>query len=80
MQVQQSTNIREEIQKMKGLLPLPVIAQQLLDVINDEDASIDDISEIIKRAPALMSRLLEDCTKLDHAERIVYYPKRKIPC
>lgn len=43
---------------MKALPPLPVIAQQLLSVMNDEGASINDISEVIKRDPSLMSRLL----------------------
>lgn len=58
MQALQTTNVRQEIQKMKALPPLPVIAQQLLSVMNDEGASINDISEVIKRDPSLMSRLL----------------------
>ena len=36
-----STSIRLEIEKIKELPPLPVIAQQLLGAISDDDSSID---------------------------------------
>ena len=58
MEATQATSIRQEIHKIKNLPPLPVIAQQLLGVINDEDASIADICNIIKRDPTLVSRML----------------------
>ncbi len=56
--VQTATSIRLEIQKIKELPPLPVIAQQLLGAINNDDTSIDEISEIIQRDPVLTSRIL----------------------
>jgi len=37
---------------------LPVIAQQLLAAINDDDTSIDDIAKIIQSDPILTSRIL----------------------
>ncbi len=56
--VRSSTSIRLEIQKIKELPPLPVIAQQLLAAINDDDTSIDDIARIIQSDPILSSRIL----------------------
>lgn len=53
-----STSIRLEIQKIKELPPLPVIAQQLLATINDDDTSIDDIAKVIQSDPILTSRIL----------------------
>lgn len=53
-----TSHIRQEVQKLKGLPPLPVIAQQLLGAIDDERATIEDISDIIQRDPSLMARLL----------------------
>ncbi len=53
-----STSIRLEIQKIKELPPLPVIAQQLLGAINDDDTSIDEIARIIQSDPVLTSRIL----------------------
>ena len=52
------TSIRLEIQKIKDLPPLPVVAQQLLAAINDESSSIDDIAKIIQADPILTSRIL----------------------
>jgi HD-like signal output (HDOD) protein len=56
--VQTSTSIRLEIQKIKELPSLPVIAQQLLAAVNDDDTSIDEIAAIIQRDPILTSRIL----------------------
>lgn len=56
--VRTSTSIRLEIQKIKELPPLPVIAQQLLAAINSDDTSIDEISRIIQCDPILTSRIL----------------------
>lgn len=53
-----ATNIRLEIQKIKNLPPLPVIAQQILAAINDENADIDEIAAIIQRDPSLTLRIL----------------------
>ncbi len=53
-----STSIRLEIQKIKELPPLPVIAQQLLAAINRDDTSIDEIARIIQSDPILTSRIL----------------------
>lgn len=53
-----STSIRLEIQKIKNLPPLPVIAQQLLGALNNEDTSITVISEIINQDPSLTSRII----------------------
>ena len=53
-----STSIRLEIQKIKDLPPLPVIAQQLLGAINNDDTSIDEIARIIQSDPILTSRIL----------------------
>jgi len=59
MSSEQSTaSIRLEIQKIKNLPPLPMVAQQLLGVINNENASIDDIVKIIQQDPSLTSRIL----------------------
>ncbi len=52
------TSIRLEIQKIKDLPPLPVVAQQLLAAINDDDSSIDDIAKVIQADPILTSRIL----------------------
>ena len=52
------TSIRLEIQKIKDLPPLPVVAQQLLAAINDDDSSIDDIAKVIQVDPILTSRIL----------------------
>lgn len=54
---QQLTSIRLEIQKIKHLPPLPVIAQQLLGALNNEDTSIAEIAEIINQDPSLTSRI-----------------------
>ncbi len=53
-----ATSIRLEIQKIKELPPLPVIAKKLLAAINDDDTSIDDIAKIIQSDPILTSRIL----------------------
>ena len=53
-----STSIRLEIQKIKELPPLPVIAQQLLAAINKDDTSIDEIAKVIQSDPILTSRIL----------------------
>ena len=53
-----STSIRLEIEKIKELPPLPVIAQQLLGAISNEDTSIDEIANIIQSDPILTSRIL----------------------
>lgn len=53
-----STSIRLEIQKIKELPPLPVIAQQLLKTINNENSSIDEIARVIQSDPILTSRIL----------------------
>jgi len=53
-----ANSIRLEIQKIKNLPPLPVIAQQLLGVLNDEYCNIDKIAAIIKQDPLLTMRLL----------------------
>ena len=53
-----TTNIRLEIQKIKNLPPLPVIAQQLVGALNNPETSIDDIVDIIKKDPTLTSRIL----------------------
>jgi len=55
---QQATSIRLEIQKIKKLPPLPVIAQQLIGALNNVDSSITVISEIISQDPALTSRII----------------------
>lgn len=53
-----TTNIRLEIQKIKNLPPLPVIAQQLVGALNDPETSIDEIANIVKNDPTLTSRIL----------------------
>ncbi|MFT5352161.1 MAG: HD-like signal output (HDOD) protein, partial [Gammaproteobacteria bacterium] len=53
-----STSIRLEIQQIKELPPLPVIAQQLLAAINNDNTSIDDIAKVIQCDPILTSRIL----------------------
>lgn len=53
-----STSIRLEIQKIKEIPPLPAVAQRLLAVLNDDEADIDDIAEIIQADPVLTSRIL----------------------
>jgi len=53
-----STSIRLEIQKIKELPPLPVIARQLLAAINNDDTSIDEIAKVIQSDPILTSRIL----------------------
>ncbi len=56
--VQTATSIRLEIQKIRNLPPLPVIAQQILAAINNENADIDEIAAIMQRDPSLTSRIL----------------------
>lgn len=56
--LQSATSIRLEIQKIKQLPPLPVIAQKLLGAIENENTSIDDIAHIIQSDPVLTSRIL----------------------
>lgn len=53
-----STNIRLEIQKIDNLPPLPLVAQQVLEAINDETVSIDELAHMIQRDPILTSRIL----------------------
>ncbi len=53
-----STSIRLEIQKIKELPPLPVIARQLLAAINNDDTSIGEIAKVIQSDPILTSRIL----------------------
>jgi HD-like signal output (HDOD) protein len=72
-----STSIRLEIQKIKELPPLPVIAQQLLATINDDDTSIDDIAKVIQSDPILTSRILglANSAFLDLAVIYTIYPR-----
>ncbi|MCZ6525269.1 MAG: HDOD domain-containing protein [Gammaproteobacteria bacterium] len=51
-------SIRLEIQNIRNLPPLPVIAQQILAAINNENADIDEIAAIMQRDPSLTSRIL----------------------
>ena len=53
-----ATSIRLEIQKIRHLPPLPVIAQQILAAINNENTDIDEIAAIMQRDPSLTSRIL----------------------
>lgn len=53
-----STSIRLEIQKIKELPPLPVIAQQLLAALNSDEVSIDEIAKVIQSDPIVTSRIL----------------------
>jgi len=47
-----------EIQKIKELPPLPVIAQQLLAALNSDEASIDETPKVFQSHPILTSRIL----------------------
>ena len=49
---------RVEIQKISSLPPFPSLATELLNVLNDEDADIDVIAEVIAKDAALTSRLI----------------------
>lgn len=53
-----ATSIRLEIQKIRHLPPLPVIAQQILAAINNENTDIDEIAAIMQHDPSLTSRIL----------------------
>lgn len=49
---------RVDIQKISDLPPLPVIANELLAALNNPDAEIEDISNIIIKDPGLTAKLL----------------------
>ncbi len=49
---------RVDIQKINDLPPLPAIANELLAALNNGEAEIEDIAEIIARDPALSAKLL----------------------
>lgn len=55
---QTATDYRIEIQKINDLPPLPLIANELMASLNDNDADIDDIAQIIVRDPGLTAKLL----------------------
>jgi putative nucleotidyltransferase with HDIG domain len=50
--------VRERIQKLSSLPSLAVVKYQLIKTINKENASIEDIAEIIKHDQALASRVI----------------------
>lgn len=53
-----SQEARVEIQKISNIPPFPSLATELLEVLNDEDADIDTIANVIQKDPALTSRLI----------------------
>ncbi len=52
------TDYRIDIQKIRDLPPLPHIANELMAVLNSNDADIDDIAQIIVQDPGLTAKLL----------------------
>ena len=49
---------RLDIQKLDDLPPMPAIASELLAILNDDEAEIEDIAAIISKDPALTAKLL----------------------
>ncbi len=49
---------RVDIQKIDELPPMPAIANELLTILNDPDAEIEDIADIIIKDPGLAAKLL----------------------
>lgn len=52
-------DIRKQIQTSDAIANLPAIAMKILEVINDQDSSIQDLSNVIITSPALTTRLLK---------------------
>lgn len=49
---------RVDIQKIDELPPMPAIANELFNILNDPDAEIEDIADIIVKDPGLTAKLL----------------------
>jgi HD-like signal output (HDOD) protein len=52
------SSVRQEIQKIDHLPPMPSIAQEILIASNDETSDMDDIAKIIKKDPALTAKII----------------------
>ncbi len=52
-------DIRKQIENSEAIANLPAIAMKILEVVNDPDSSIQDLSNIIITSPALTTRLLK---------------------
>ncbi|MEM7026617.1 MAG: HDOD domain-containing protein [Pseudomonadota bacterium] len=53
-----TSNVRQEIQKIDYLPPMPAVAQEILIASNDNSSSLEDIAEIIKKDPALTAKII----------------------
>jgi HD-like signal output (HDOD) protein len=55
---QTTTRVRLEIQKIKYIPPLPIIAQQIIEALNTDQMDIEEIAALIQKDPALTARIL----------------------
>ena len=53
-----TTETRIQVQKLNELPPMPLVVQELLRVLGDEDAEVREIADIVERDPALFARII----------------------
>lgn len=53
-----TSNVRQEIQKIDYLPPMPAIAQEILVASNDISSSMEDIAAIIRKDPSLTAKII----------------------